>query len=416
MARKKAKALPQPEPEMFTVYGDIVQETEDAILVTCEGEQYWLPKSQIEYEGERGDEYVAITLPDWLAEDKGLSDNQGFMPPQAAPLDAATDAVLAAAEQEPETVTLFGTFHEEDQDAEGIVFTVHYGDEDDTMTDFTIPRDAIMKMEKDGDYPEDDDRWFIELTVAYAVQAGIIEDPDGGEAEESPATGKGATPEILRKHPDLKWLAEEQITVTQTLTEAEKAEYADEMAKLDKEIEELEDERSRVSNSLKKQIDAKEQERRSMSTTVREGKEEREILCDKVADYDSGEIKWADAVTGEVVDKRPMTGEERQLPLPIESMGGKKVTAAAPDPGMDFDSLVEAAPEQDTPCETCRHWCADTENCDAPDGHCSTTPCWEPIANPEDSAADSTDTEAVDLSMDMPLGSAPEAQGAGAVQ
>ena len=43
MARKKAKALPQPEPEMLTVYGDILQETEDAILVSCDGEEVWLP-------------------------------------------------------------------------------------------------------------------------------------------------------------------------------------------------------------------------------------------------------------------------------------------------------------------------------------------------------------------------------------
>lgn len=64
MARKKAKALPQPEPEMFTVYGDILQETEDAILVSCDGEEVWLPKSQIDYAGERGDEYA---LPAWLA-------------------------------------------------------------------------------------------------------------------------------------------------------------------------------------------------------------------------------------------------------------------------------------------------------------------------------------------------------------
>ena len=36
MARKKAKALPQPEPEMFTVYGDILQETEDALYADGE--------------------------------------------------------------------------------------------------------------------------------------------------------------------------------------------------------------------------------------------------------------------------------------------------------------------------------------------------------------------------------------------
>ena len=42
MPRKKAKALPRPEPEMFTVCGDIVQETEDAILLVCDGDDVWL--------------------------------------------------------------------------------------------------------------------------------------------------------------------------------------------------------------------------------------------------------------------------------------------------------------------------------------------------------------------------------------
>ena len=55
MPRKKAKALPRPEPEMYTVCGDIVQETEDAILLVCDGDDVWLPKSQIQCAGERGD-------------------------------------------------------------------------------------------------------------------------------------------------------------------------------------------------------------------------------------------------------------------------------------------------------------------------------------------------------------------------
>ena len=383
MARKKAKALAQPEPEMFTVYGDILQETEDAILVSCDGEEVWLPKSQIDYAGERGDEYVPITLPDWLAADKGLSDNQGFMPPQTADesLDAATDEVLAAAE--PETVALKGKVLDINED--GLTFLVVYGDEDGTETEFEIPREQIVTLFDESTEVEENE---LVVTVAFAVEAGIIEDPDYREVDESPAMPEGATPEVLRKHPDLKWLAEEQRTISQKLTEAEKAEYADDMAKLDKEIEELEDERSRISNSLKKQIDAKENERRAMSKIVRQGQEEREILCDKVADYDSGEIKWADAVTGEVVDKRPMTSEERQLPLPIESMGGKK-KGATPEQEAASDAPVEEGAEAtDAPsdaddalyadgeaseheCHTCKHGdgdgatdCQECRDCD----------------------------------------------------
>lgn len=365
MARRKAKALPQPEPEMFTVYGDILQETEDAILVKSgDAEPVWLPKSQIEYAEERGDEYVPITLPDWLAEDKGLSDNQGFMPPQPAdtpPEDAAEESA------EPETVTLHGSLRGASDSA--ITFLVRYDGEDGPEAEFEIPREQIVTL---FDEDPNSERNELVVTVAYAVEAGIIEDPDFREVDETPAHPEGNTPEILCKHPDLKWLAEEKITVTQKLTEAEKAEYADEMSVLDEEIEALEEERSRVSNGLKKQKDAKEEERRAMSRIVRQGKEEREILCDRVADYDSGEIKWADAVTGEVVDRRPMTSEERQLPL--ESIGGKKKAAAPDQEEQDAPADVMAEEDERTDADAALYADAPQEDDSEEDGESAELP------------------------------------------
>lgn len=44
----------------------IIDETSRAILVETEVGEVWLPKSQIEYDGEPGDE-VEIEIPDWLA-------------------------------------------------------------------------------------------------------------------------------------------------------------------------------------------------------------------------------------------------------------------------------------------------------------------------------------------------------------
>lgn len=111
MARKKAQALPHPEPEMLTIYGDILQETEDAILLDCEGENYWLPKSQIEYSGERGDEYVEVNIPDWLTEEKGLFDRQGYLPP-------ATVAAADVTDEQQETLASIPTA-DTDTDDEG---------------------------------------------------------------------------------------------------------------------------------------------------------------------------------------------------------------------------------------------------------------------------------------------------------
>ncbi len=53
MARKNTKT----PPKMITVRAEILQETPKAILVRCDDDAdgVWLPKSQIEYSGERGE-------------------------------------------------------------------------------------------------------------------------------------------------------------------------------------------------------------------------------------------------------------------------------------------------------------------------------------------------------------------------
>ena len=59
--------------EPVLVEGVIVKETEAAILLCTDplGEDIWLPKSQIDYNGGMGDE-VTVSMAEWLAEDKGF--------------------------------------------------------------------------------------------------------------------------------------------------------------------------------------------------------------------------------------------------------------------------------------------------------------------------------------------------------
>lgn len=279
MPRKKAKALP---PKMITVYAEILQETEKAILVRChdDADGVWLPKSQIKYSGERGDTGVEIEIPELLADEKGFFEGMG-----------------------------------------------------------------------------------------------------------RPPAGKRSFGD------NVKWLKEESITVTQPLSEAEKARYAEEMAALDKEIEELEDERAAISSRLKKQIDAKEQERREMSAHVNNG-EERTFTCDCLKDYGTGELVWTEAYPPyNEVQRRKMTPEEMQPSLleysekraasaPAEAEGD---TEPSEDDGTSFDEPealdvdavagalsdapsdaegtkneapadAAAAPESDTPgCASCAH-------------------------------------------------------------
>ncbi len=52
---------------------EFLHETDSAILVEYDGEEVWLPLSQIEWDGdaEKGDS-ITVTMPEWLAEEKGL--------------------------------------------------------------------------------------------------------------------------------------------------------------------------------------------------------------------------------------------------------------------------------------------------------------------------------------------------------
>ncbi len=60
--------------EATTFDAEFISETDLAILVDIDGDEVWLPKSQIEMSDgslDAGD-LIEIDVPDWLAEEKGL--------------------------------------------------------------------------------------------------------------------------------------------------------------------------------------------------------------------------------------------------------------------------------------------------------------------------------------------------------
>lgn len=363
MARKKAKALP---PKMITVYAEILQETELAILVRCDedADGVWLPKSQIKYSGERGDTGVEIEIPELLADEKGFFDGMGRPEVEASPTPAEPE--------QPETVTLAGAVVE--------VFP----DDDEVEVDFIGIRVRldISEYTSEPNIFDEGDEVLFTMPFDVAVAKGL----EGPPAEEADApAGKRAFGD------NVKWIKEEKITVSQPLSEAEKARYAEEMSALDKEIEALKDERAEVSSRLKKQIDAKEEERLAMSRNVDEG-ELRTFTCDCLKDYGTGEMVWTEAYPPySEVQRRKMTKEEMQPSLLEYS---EKMAASAPaeegaepaEPadaapegeGVDFDAVADvegaeneapadaAEPEDDAlGCASCAHQdSGDDESCD----------------------------------------------------
>lgn len=57
--------------EQIEITVEILRESERAIFVTDGDVKEWLPKSQLEYEGDVG-QTVVVSMPEWLATDKGL--------------------------------------------------------------------------------------------------------------------------------------------------------------------------------------------------------------------------------------------------------------------------------------------------------------------------------------------------------
>jgi hypothetical protein len=54
----------------------VVAETENALLLEIDGDQHWIPRSQIDGPDkyEKGDKGVTVSVTEWIAKQKGLDD------------------------------------------------------------------------------------------------------------------------------------------------------------------------------------------------------------------------------------------------------------------------------------------------------------------------------------------------------
>lgn len=52
--------------KFFTIEAKLIRETESALLLDCEGDQNWFPKSQVKFDKEQN----SLQAPDWLLKEK----------------------------------------------------------------------------------------------------------------------------------------------------------------------------------------------------------------------------------------------------------------------------------------------------------------------------------------------------------
>lgn len=86
------------------------------------------------------------------------------------------------------------------------------------------------------------------------------------------------------------------------------------------------------------------------------------MYCDQIADYDAGAIIWRNQETGEEVKRRPMTGEERQLRLPIPAPSESRVShgeGVADQAELPMGETEAYDPDSARTCINCGHLAED---------------------------------------------------------
>ena len=134
--------------------------------------------------------------------------------------------------------------------------------------------------------------------------------------------------------PNMTYVREETILVSEPLTDAERLGYGQEMADSLAKIEEYEDALDAERKRYKRLIEEQEKIAQSAAKLYRDGKAEREVHCDLIKDWDKCEMVWIEAEPPyREVLRRPMTAEERQ-----GSFLEKPLAAPAADDVIDVDA------------------------------------------------------------------------------
>lgn len=357
--------------DMITIHADILQITDAAVLIACEGDEHWLPLSQIDFCGERGDTDVPISLPEWLGRDKGLYDGDSL--PRATVTDIRTGlpkhddgkncrncALLVLADNEnapmpPEC---------QDCTRSGLVGGTKdnwtdNGEEPDLLgdpPDTTRVTLTIISFSEDGEVALVEDRhgnqWNLSTldflqdnddldpgdTVLCYVQNSALaaedctlrpDEPDEPEPITDSEDGEDE-PDTPSRPTEPAFLKTETIAVSIPLDIEERESVGDRMASALEKISELEDDLDSYRKSINAEIKSLQKDAEKARKEWQDGKTEQEVYCDVMADYGQEAIIWVDHDSGNEVKRRPMTAEERQYRLPIPRSGDAASAATTP--------------------------------------------------------------------------------------
>ncbi len=133
------------------------------------------------------------------------------------------------------------------------------------------------------------------------------------------------------------------------LTEGELAQVAREIGRLNADRQTMEGQAKVSADQWKDRIRGIEARAADLATKAHAGEEARSVECNEVFDYRLGEVRVERVDTGEKLETRPMTTEERQPSLPGPGMDKPKKGKAAGKPAND--TATGTAPTEAPPVD-----------------------------------------------------------------
>ena len=335
--------------DMVTIHADILKVTKKFVTVRCGESEETLKLWEVEAEEplEAGQVNMALRIPKAEADALGLPVAEEMeSAPEFSETDNApepeedgsitnaepTDPVPDGAQTMDITLTIL-SFSED-----GEIATVedrHGNTADISTTAFTHEQDELSVG----------DTLLCRVLVSAVEPTDLCPDktPEDEEDGPSPARGQGST-----------WLRKDTCTKSFPLSDVEKLELGNAMAKAQERIDELEDDLASIRKSYKARIEEQQEILSQAAKEYRDGKTEpQKVECDVFQDWTTDELVYVTAdEAAEEIMRRPMTDDEKRPTLFDAPPDGKGHSAPL---GGHQDTPAPTPPTWGHTCIDCTH-------------------------------------------------------------
>ena len=103
------------------------------------------------------------------------------------------------------------------------------------------------------------------------------------------------------------------------LTEAEERQFGKDIARARQELAATNDQLDEVKAQFKARLEGHEKDMNRLALLLNNGYEYRDVECEVISNYKDGQITVVRTDTGEPVEERAMTDNERQRELPVQA-------------------------------------------------------------------------------------------------